>query len=272
MAKTKSRPAAIPGDLVKMIDARATLDEKEIIRRRKETSIINMFGNEQKGAVAHFVSDLIAKGFNDQEIKETIKNKYNLEWSMKDVRVCKELLVVLWRHDAAINTGDMIASELAAIQTQQKELWKAWEMSKKNKKTTTKTGNSTSPADEQTYNLTETVVEEDDKAGDAKYMSLINDLGKERRKLLGLYAPDKKQQNAPSAIQFNIVGQGAGNEAASIMSSILNRGQEIEEAKEIPNTSAEDAKAEIIEAEANPIEAPNTDIDVELLMEEYLNE
>lgn len=170
-----------------------TIQNKELVPTCKDADITSFFGTEKASAVAYFVSDLIAKGFNDSEILETVQKKYDLEWKIRDLKKVKLLLHKLWHDDIAHTQQEQIEAELAAIQTQQKELWASWELSKKGKKKTSKTGKSTSPSDDMTYDMTEIVLEEDDKAGDPKIMALINDLGKEKRKLLGLYAPEKKQ-------------------------------------------------------------------------------
>ena len=143
------------------------------------------------------------------------------------------------RH-SLLSVDNQILLELAVIDTQIKELWEAWEFSKKGiKHTKSRKTKSTSPADEMTFDVTETIVDDDTTAGDPRYMQQITALGTERRKLLGLYAPEKKEDKSTgnTAIQLNVVGQGAGVEAADVMKAILSQGTpaalstEVEEAQ-----------------------------------------
>jgi len=165
----------------------------------------------------------LAKGFNNQQIIVAIERRYGLKWTIHKVNVVKTLLHKMWRCEMAHSMNDQIAREVATIDTQIKEAWEAWEFSKKGiKRKKTRTENSNSPAPEMKYDVTEIINEEDTTAGDVKFLQHINDLGKEKRKLLGLYAPEKKNDSDPrTAIQFNIVGDGAGGEITNLMENII---------------------------------------------------
>ena len=74
-----------------------------------------------------------------------------------------------------------------------------------------------------TWDLDENTTNTETQTGEVKYLQLIADLCKEERKLLGLYAPEKKETNdRPNAIQFNILGSNAGEQATDIMNVIMN--------------------------------------------------
>lgn len=239
-----------------LIDSRQTDNDGLLIKRDKSVTMIDIFGTEQKTAVAYYVSDLLAKGFNNQQIIDAVKDKYSLEWKIRDVNIIKELLHKMWRCEIAHTMNDQIAREVATIDTQLRETWAAWEFSKKGiKRTQTRTENSKGKSEENTYNLTEIINSESITAGDIKFMQHINDLGKEKRKLLGLYAPEKKENNnTPQAIQFNIVGEGSSEHAADLMSMLMNG---------VGNIGSVDKTedAEVISTENADNLDPNIDID-----------
>lgn len=266
MAKRAQSLEAIKKKAIGLIDNRATDNDGMLIKRDKNVTVLDIFGDERKAAVAYYVSDLLAKGFNNQQIIEIVKEKYNLDWKMIHVNKVKALLHKLWRCEMAHSMGDQVAKEVATIDTQIRETWAAWEFSKKGiKHTKTRTEGSNSEAKEMAYNLTEVVVEEDTTPGDIKYMQHLNDLGKEKRRLLGLYAPEKKDDGPKTAVQFNIVGEGAGGEITNLMQDIM-RGAPAAPAPK--NIVVEDAKVVDEEDEENT----SPDMDIDKLMEELLAE
>lgn len=188
--------------------------------------MLDIFGTEQKTAVAYYVSELLAKGNDNQQIITKIEEKFNLHWKLAQLNKVKLLLHKLWRCDIAHSMNEQIAQQLAEIRVQKKEAWEAWEKSKQGKITTsTKKSNSTSPSDQVTWDLDETTTNTESQTGEVKYLQLIADLGKEERKLLGLYAPEKKEtNNRPNAIQFNILGANANEQTTDIMNMIMSMG------------------------------------------------
>ena len=222
--KNSTKPSIVSNKVIGMLDSRATENEALLIKRKAGFSMQKLFGNERKAAVAFFMSDLICKGFNEDEICNIINEKYNLKWELKDVRIMKRLIHKLWRIQTAADMNEQIRQEVAAIDVQIKELWKAWEFSKKGiSEKTTRSTNSNSNSDMMDFDQSETILKEDITAGDVKYMNLISELGKEKRKLLGLYAPEKKSASeVQTAVQINVVG---GNGEDTIKSVLENCGK-----------------------------------------------
>lgn len=270
MAKKKEKSlAAIKRQAIGLLDTRSTDNDGLLIQRDRKVTMLDLFGgSEEKAAVAYFVSDLLAKGFNNQQIIETVNKKYDLDWKLRHVNVMKELLHKLWRCEIAHTMNDQIAREVATIDTQLKEAWSAWEFSKKGiqRKKSRNEKKSGDESLEGSYDLTEVITEEDITAGDVKYLQHINELGKEKRKLLGLYAPEKKEmKGGPQAVQFNLIGEGAGNEVVNLMDSIMNMGA--------PMSAVEDATVVEVQQGAEPVEREHQDeFDINSIMEEFMLE
>lgn len=268
MGKKEQSLAAIKKKAIGLIDTRHTDNEGLLVQRDRKVTMVDLFGgSEAKAAVAYFVSDLLAKGFNNQQIVETVNKKYGLEWKLNHVKIVKELLHKLWRCEIAHTMNDQIAREVAAIDTQLKEAWAAWEFSKKGikhekKRKEKKVGDNSL---EGSYELSEVVCEEDTTAGDVKYLIHINELGREKRKLLGLYAPEKKDQKpANQAVQFNLIGEGAGGEVVNLIESIMAMA---------PQNRVEEANAVEVQTQTiTPIESnpKSTQYDIDEIMNEFL--
>lgn len=238
-----------------LLDNRSTDNDGMLIKRDQKVSMIDIFGTEQKTVVAYFVSDLLAKGFNNQQIIVAIEKKFGLKWSIQKVTIMKELLHKMWRCEMAHTMNDQIAREVATIDTQIKEAWEAWEMSKRGiKHKQTRNTNSASPAQMMDYRVEEHITDETTSPGDVKFLQHIGELGKEKRKLLGLYAPEKRESGGPqTAVQFNIVGDGAGGEITSLMQTIMQGAvspqaapQQVEEAQVVPVEQPADESTEAI--------------------------
>lgn len=266
MAKTPKTIEQIKKAAIGLLDNRSTDNDGLLVKRDQKVTMLDIFGTEQKTAVAYYVSDLLGKGFNNQQIITAIEKKYDLRWSIRQVNVVKELLRKMWRCEIAHTMNDQIAREVSSIDVQLKEAWEAWEFSKKGIKNTKKRNtNQNSPSDEMTFSLEEIITEENTCAGDVKFLQHINDLGKEKRKLLGLYAPEKKTDDGPkTALQFNIVGEGAGGEITSLMASIMQGAQpqvqqpiqkEVEEVQyvSVENSAKEESTEAFIERMYNEV-------------------
>lgn len=248
---SKKQPQSVVGvdkQVLGMIDTRATDDDTLVLQRQRNTTMATFFGTDQMSAVAYYVSDLVAKGFNDKQILDVVNKKYEINWTLNKVRVCKALLRKVWRAETACQMEDQIAQELASINTQEKEAWEAWEFSKKGiKNKRSRTTKSEGEIGENTYDLTEIIEDENTTAGEIKFLQHINELHKEKRKLLGLYAPEKVSKNdtnKPTAVQFNIVGDSAAGSVGNVMNALLGGANN---AIEQPQ-AVEETQAQVVEA------------------------
>ena len=235
MTKQATSIAAVKRKAIGLIDSRQTDNDGLLIKRDRNITMLDIFGTEQRTAVAYYVSDLLAMGFNKHEILTKILERYKLSWKMRELNVVIELLHKMWRCDIAHTMNDQIAQQLAQIRTQKRVAWEAWEFSKTGNKHTKKhTSRQTSPAEEMTFDMEEVFEDSDRNAGDIKYLQLIADLCKEERKLLGLYAPEKKQSNVTgSGGNVNVIVVGADGSMA---------GTQINTQEQIENATSEEVK------------------------------
>lgn len=271
----KKQPKTVVGvdkQVLGMIDTRATDDDTLVLQRQRNTTMATFFGTDQMSAVAYYVSDLVAKGFNDKQILDVVNKKYEINWTLNKVRVCKALLRKVWRAETACQMEDQIAQELASINTQEREAWEAWEFSKKGiKNKRSRTTKSEGAIGENTFDLTEIIEDENTTAGEIKFLQHINELHKEKRKLLGLYAPEKVSKNdtnKPTAVQFNIVGDSAAGSVGNVMNALLGGANN---AIEQPQ-AVEDTQAQVVDTPAQlTTEKTDSDtLDIDSFIEELM--
>ena len=162
------------------------------------------------------VGELYKRGFSFREIREEVikrgdQDTYSLSTVKKDI----DVLLKEWRKTRIADVDQAIQLELESINTQIRECWTAWDRSKTDHKVKSKKqsgiaakgGKAVTPdgkiADGDTKIQT-TAIEQTEKDlmvfGDPRYQDLINKLGMERRKLLGLYAVDKSELTLKGSI------------------------------------------------------------------------
>lgn len=269
MATTKT--PKISKKALQLIDTKQSDNMTAVRERDKNLTMLDIFGgDEQKTAVAFYVSDLIAKGNNNKEIIDAVKAQFGLNWTLQRLGIVKQMIHKIWRADMVHALDEHKAKELAMIDVQIKEAWAAFEKSKHPKRKKQRTEKSIGcDAAGTNYDLTESEENEEELAGDPKYLTIISDLGKERRKLLGLYEPEKTDVGGGGMnIQFNVVGDSATAKSADLLSMFMNMGAGMIQ-QQTAARKVEEASAEVVEAE--PVaRAKDTDDVVEDLMAQFL--
>ena len=147
------------------------------------------------------VSQLYKRGYSYREIREEVMKRLDLPtYSLRTVHKDVNRLLEEWRKTRIENTDLSVELELQRIDDLVKEAWAAWDKSKldyekkKNKqvgvpvpeKDDTGSGGITTVKMEKTS-------ENVNSCGDPRYLELIHKLLIERRKLLGMYSPEKKE-------------------------------------------------------------------------------
>lgn len=145
------------------------------------------------------ISRLYKRGYSYREIREEVMSCLDLQsYSLRTVKKDVERLLAEWREARIDNTDYALQLELERIDDLIKEAWAAWEKSKtdyerkKAKQQGIPNGGDMDDGKIVTVKM-EQQKEEVICYGDPRYLELIHKLLIERRKLLGLYSPDKKE-------------------------------------------------------------------------------
>lgn len=145
------------------------------------------------------VAELYKRGNSVRKIQAEVMKRLGLEsYSTKTVHSDIQTLLKEWRENRLENMDFALQLELERIDDTVRELWAQWEKSKQDYTKTTskrkgapvndkKTGSSTIKTFQKEETETEVI-----RLGDVSYISEIRQQLAERRKLLGLYAPEKK--------------------------------------------------------------------------------
>ena len=129
-------------------------------------------------------------------------------------------LLAEWREQRLTDTEELMQKELAVIDDIIKEAWIAWNKSKADKtqrsaKQKGVPGDDGSGTDVVTLQM-EQATKELICYGDPRYLDVIDRQAKERRKLLGLYAPEKKEFSGDFSFEKLLMETGTEDEEGSI--------------------------------------------------------
>lgn len=176
--------------------------------------------NQVKLARLEIVSNLYKRGYSYRKIREEVMKRLDLStYSLQTVKNDVQTLLEEWRESRLEDTDELVTLELARIDDTCRELWEQWEKSKENftRQTRKQKGSPTRDADTgqtsiRTYQTerTETDVQG---LGDPSYIAEIRKQLEERRKLLGLYAPEKKELSGGLSFASLLVESGMIDEA-----------------------------------------------------------
>jgi hypothetical protein len=153
------------------------------------------------------VAPLFRRCYTYRAIQREVMTRLSLKsYSLETVKSDVDRLLARWREQELADTGEYVRLELSRIDEAVKELWEQWEKSKEDykktsnrrkgkpleaaKKTSKKAGNT-----EVEIRTIEREINEIEMRclGDVSYISEIRAQLAERRKLLGLYAPEKRE-------------------------------------------------------------------------------
>ena len=140
---------------------------------------------------------------------------YSLQTVKRDIQT----LLDEWRESRIEDTDELVTLELARIDDTCRELWEQWEKSKENFTRQTRKQKGSPTRDAQTgqtsIRTTQTERTETDiqGLGDPSYIAEIRKQLEERRKLLGLYAPEKKELSGGLSFASLLVESGMIDEA-----------------------------------------------------------
>lgn len=149
----------------------------------------------------NIVSDLYKQGYNYREIREEVMKRLDIpRYSLQTVHADVQCILAEWRQMRNLNIEELQQLELQRIDTIIKEASEAWEKSKTDydKKRSKQYGRPTGDSGGEGEGGIETVGVEQSReemvmCGDVRYLDMIHKVSMERRKILGLYAPEKRE-------------------------------------------------------------------------------
>lgn len=159
----------------------------------------NQKRNQVKLARLEIVAKLYKRGYSIRKIRDEVMRRldlptYSLQTVHKDVRT----LLDEWRESRLDDLDDALELELQRIDDTVRELWEQWEKSKTDYSKTESKQKGSPSRDKDTGQTTIRTFQTERKEtevvslGNPAYISEIRQQLAERRKLLGLYAPEKK--------------------------------------------------------------------------------
>ena len=176
--------------------------------------------NQVKLARLEIVSNLYKRGYSYRKIREEVMKRLDLStYSLQTVKNDVQTLLEEWRESRLEDTDELVTLELARIDDTCRELWEQWEKSKENFTRQTRKQKGSPTRDDQTgqtsIRTTQTERTETDiqGLGDPSYIAEIRKQLEERRKLLGLYAPEKKELSGGLSFASLLVESGMIDEA-----------------------------------------------------------
>lgn len=167
------------------------------------------------------VAELYKHGYSYREIREEVMARLGLSsYSSRTISKDIKRLLAEWREQRLTDTDELMQKELAVIDDIIKEAWIAWNKSKTDKtqrsaKQKGVPGEEGSGTDVVTLQM-EQATKELICYGDPRYLDVIDKQAKERRKLLGLYAPEKKEFTGDFSFEKLLMETGTEDEDDSI--------------------------------------------------------
>lgn len=173
-----------------------------------------------KLARLEIVARLYKRGYSIRQINKEVMARLNLKtYSLATVHKDIQSLLDEWRENRIEDMDDALQLELERIDETVRELWSQWEKSKEDY---TETFNTRRGAPERnketgqdrvkTFSLTESTASKVG-LGDPRYIAEIRQQLMERRKLLGLYAPEKKDVSGGMSFTSFLIESGMLDEA-----------------------------------------------------------
>lgn len=177
--------------------------------------------NQIKLARLEIVSQLYKRGKSYRQISAEVMrrlglNSYSLETVKRDVYTLMEE----WRENRIDDTDQLVTLELKRIDEAVAELWDQWELSKEDheKQTTTERASKDGSIKGDKRSQIETKTSSVRGLGNPAYIAEIRQQLQERRKLLGLYAPEKKEVSGELSFASLLMESGMLDDAEQQLS------------------------------------------------------
>lgn len=177
--------------------------------------------NQVKIARLEIVAKMYKRGNSVREIRKEVMERLDLDTcSVSTIQKDIQELLTEWRESRLQDTDEALELELARIDETVKELWEQWEKSKEDYVKTSRTQKGAPARSEdgqngqqQGENIRTFSVERKTQnvvgLGNTAYIAEIRQQLAERRKLLGLYAPEKKDVTGSMSFASFLMESGA---------------------------------------------------------------
>ena len=179
--------------------------------------------NQFKAARLEIVSQLYKRGYSIRAIRAEVMRRLDLAtYSTQTVHRDVQTLLKEWRESRLEDMDDALQLELTRIDDTVQELWEQWEKSKedytrtqrKRKGAPARSGNQDNSSDGgiRTFSVEEKT-QQVIMLGNPAYIAEIRQQLAERRKLLGLYAPEKRDIQGGMSFSAFLMESGMIDEA-----------------------------------------------------------
>lgn len=177
--------------------------------------------NQVKLARLEIVSTLYKRGYSMRMIQAEVMKRLDLQaYSLSVVHRDVQSLLEEWRENRLDDMDKALQLELERIDETCRELWQQWEKSKEDYNKTVRTRKGAPKKDKDTGESNISTYSVEDRTanvvglGNPQYISEIRQQLAERRKLLGLYAPEKKEVTGEMSFAQFLMESGVVDEAA----------------------------------------------------------
>nr|DAU55208.1 MAG TPA: hypothetical protein [Caudoviricetes sp.] len=181
--------------------------------------------NQLKLARLEIVAQLYKRGYSIRKIQSEVVKRLELKtYSLATVHKDIQTLLDEWRENRIEDMDAALQLELERIDDTVRELWEQWEKSKTDYTKTARKQKGSPTRDNQTGQTsirtyqTERTETEVIRLGDPSYISEIRQQLAERRKLLGLYAPEKKDISGGVSFTSFLIESGMLDDAEQQLS------------------------------------------------------
>lgn len=176
--------------------------------------------NQLKQARLEIVAGMYKRGYSFRKIQSEVLKRLDLSsYSLATVHKDVQSLLEEWRENRLEDMDAALTLELERIDETCRELWEQWEKSKTDYNKTQRKQKGSPTRDKETGQTsiktyqTERTETEVIMLGDPSYIAEIRKQLAERRKLLGLYAPEKKNISGDVSFASLLVESGMLDEA-----------------------------------------------------------
>lgn len=150
-------------------------------------------------------AELVLQGYTQQEIRDALENETGISLSLSTIRADLDAIRKDWMLERRDNYDMLINQELSRCDSTEREAWRAWRAScsDSERKVIEEVAKELANEDEDiemVVNKITTIIDSNGGVGDPRLFDKIISVQKERRRLMGLYAParlgiDIRQKN-----------------------------------------------------------------------------